>query len=106
AGAAIAATMMFAAAPGANAAALKLATPAPIAASVETAAPGVQKVGFKKRRKFGFRKHFGHRFKKFGHFKRYHYVSKYRGCGFLKRKWKRTGSFYWKRRYFICRGWY
>ncbi|KUO55419.1 MAG: hypothetical protein APF80_06560 [Alphaproteobacteria bacterium BRH_c36] len=28
------------------------------------------------------------------------------GCGFYKWKWLHTGSFYWKKRYFICKGWW
>lgn len=30
----------------------------------------------------------------------------HRGCGFYKFKWHATGRFYWKKRYFACRGWY
>lgn len=51
----------------------------------------VQKVGHRHRRwKFRkFRKH------SFGH-----------GCGHYKWKWKHTGLFYWKKKYFICKGWW
>lgn len=53
----------------------------------------VQQVGHRKRRfRFhNFHKHsFGH-----GH-----------GCGYYKWKWHETGSFFWKKKYFICKGWW
>lgn len=28
------------------------------------------------------------------------------GCGYLRAKWEDTGSYYWKRRYFACKGWW
>jgi hypothetical protein len=28
------------------------------------------------------------------------------GCGYYRNRWQDTGSFYWKRRYFECRGWW
>ena len=28
------------------------------------------------------------------------------GCGFYKWKWYETGYFYWKKRYYICKGWW
>ena len=28
------------------------------------------------------------------------------GCGYAYEKWQYTGSFYWKREYYICRGWW
>lgn len=27
------------------------------------------------------------------------------GCGFFYKKWKFTGKYYWKKRYFMCKGW-
>jgi hypothetical protein len=28
------------------------------------------------------------------------------GCGWLYSKWQNTGAFYWKKRYYECRGWW
>ncbi len=28
------------------------------------------------------------------------------GCGYYKARWYDTGSYHWKRKYYICRGWY
>lgn len=28
------------------------------------------------------------------------------GCGYYLDRWEDTGSFYWKRKYFICKGWW
>lgn len=28
------------------------------------------------------------------------------GCGYTYARWQDTGSFYWKRRYYECRGWW
>ncbi|MBU2582344.1 MAG: hypothetical protein KJ622_11565 [Alphaproteobacteria bacterium] len=28
------------------------------------------------------------------------------GCGFYKWKWYQTGSFYWKKKYYLCKGWW
>ena len=93
-------------APSAQAAGLKLAAPA---AATETGAL-VQKTGkrFKKfggfKRKFFFKKKFGHH-KFYGH-RYYKPIYHGRRCFWLKRKWYRTGRFYWKKRYYICRGWW
>jgi hypothetical protein len=27
-------------------------------------------------------------------------------CGYLYSRWQTTGSFYWKKRYYECRGWW
>ena len=27
-------------------------------------------------------------------------------CGYYHNKWMNTGSFYWKRRYYECKGWW
>jgi hypothetical protein len=32
--------------------------------------------------------------------------SYYSGCGYYYRKWQRTGSRYWRNRYYDCRSWY
>lgn len=49
----------------------------------------------------------------FKHFHNHHlrhtihlYLSGNGGCGYLYDRWLDTGSFYWKRRYFACRGWW
>lgn len=42
------------------------------------------------------------------HFRRHHFYAGpviHVGCGYEKRMWWSTGSYYWKQRYFICRGW-
>lgn len=49
----------------------------------------------------------GHRHRK--HRWRFHKFRKHgwdRGCGFYKWKWHETGSFFWKKKYFICKGWW
>lgn len=28
------------------------------------------------------------------------------GCGFYREMWEDTGSFKWKRRYYMCKGWW
>jgi hypothetical protein len=28
------------------------------------------------------------------------------GCGYYLDRWEDTGSFYWKRKYYICKGWW
>lgn len=30
----------------------------------------------------------------------------YGGCGFYRDMWEDTGSFKWKRRYYMCKGWW
>jgi hypothetical protein len=30
----------------------------------------------------------------------------YGGCGYEKNMWWKTGSFYWKKRYYECKGWW
>lgn len=27
------------------------------------------------------------------------------GCGFFYNKWQATGAWYWKHKYFVCKGW-
>lgn len=27
-------------------------------------------------------------------------------CGYAYAKWQHTGSFYWKKQYYICKGWW
>lgn len=50
----------------------------------------------------------GRRFRKFHHrFHRFHrFDDDFDRCHFYKKKWKWTGSFFWKKKYFICRGWW
>ena len=48
----------------------------------------------------GLKRHFKH---KFHHL---HLRHRHDGCGFYKWKWHKTGLFYWKKKYFICRGWW
>jgi hypothetical protein len=28
------------------------------------------------------------------------------GCGYYYERWEDTGSFFWKRKYYICKGWW
>ncbi|MFN0217864.1 MAG: hypothetical protein ACKVP4_03505 [Hyphomicrobium sp.] len=55
-------------------------------------------------------KHFG--FHKFHNFHSFDYGPRYRvviggdECGFLYRRWRLTGSKFWKHEYYACRGWY
>lgn len=30
----------------------------------------------------------------------------YRDCSFYREMWEDTGSFHWKRKYYICKGWW
>ncbi len=87
----------------ANAAGLKLQSP--VAAPATAAETNVHKVG---KRGFRFNVHIGGPRFHHGYYRpyRYRYIPRYRGCGWLKRKWHRSGRFYWKRRYYICRGWW
>lgn len=34
-----------------------------------------------------------------------HY-GRHHGCGFEYRKWMNTGSHFWKKQYYVCRGWW
>ncbi len=51
--------------------------------------------------KVGHRRHKHRRFR-FGFRKKHHG----HGCGFYKWKWHETGFFYWKKKYYICKGWW
>jgi hypothetical protein len=56
--------------------------------------------GFKHGQKGGFHhKHFRHR-----HFYPAYPVITYGGCGYEKHMWWKTGRFYWKKRYYACKG--
>ncbi|MEL6873444.1 MAG: hypothetical protein AAFO62_11770 [Pseudomonadota bacterium] len=91
----------------ANAAGMKLASPVAAPAADASAQTNVHKVG--KRRGFRFHVHIGGPRYHHGYYHRpyrYRYIPRYRGCGWMKRKWHRTGRHYWKRRYYICRGWW
>lgn len=57
----------------------------------------VQKVGGHRGRRF--RRFRFHRFNNF-HGDRFH------GCGFYKWKWHATRSFHWKKKFFLCKGWW
>ncbi|MGQ0456303.1 MAG: hypothetical protein ACT4OU_04500 [Hyphomicrobium sp.] len=46
----------------------------------------------------------GHHYLDYG--PRYRIVIGGRGCGYLYRRWLRTGDPYWKSEYYDCRGWY
>jgi|CXWK01.1.fsa_nt_gi hypothetical protein len=52
--------------------------------------------------------HRHHRHFFFGHHNhhRLHIVPVYRDCGFYREMWEDTGRFYWKRKYYICKGWW
>ncbi|MGF1649330.1 MAG: hypothetical protein ACFCUN_02650 [Hyphomicrobiaceae bacterium] len=51
------------------------------------------------KRHFGFYKHYGPRY--YGHA-----YKVYDSCGYARRKWTQTGSQSWKRRYYVCKGWW
>ncbi|MGF1649582.1 MAG: hypothetical protein ACFCUN_03955 [Hyphomicrobiaceae bacterium] len=88
-----------------------LAAGSATAAASISAEPTLQHVGFRGGRRFGgvhvhigrhHRPHFG-----YGYVRPYHYVAPVViGCGFEKARWHQTGSHYWKKRYYICRGWW
>lgn len=50
----------------------------------------------------------GHHFHHWKHHHHHHhfFVPRFDGCGFYRLKWRATGKFYWKERYFICKGWW
>lgn len=53
----------------------------------------------------------GHRHNRhffFGHHNhhRLHIVPVYRDCSYYREMWEDTGSFYWKRKFYICKGWW
>ena len=67
---------------------------------------GFRRGGF---RRGGFHRghrHRGHRWHFRKRFHGYYGGHYYRGCYHYKRKWHYTGSHYWKRRYYVCRGWW
>ncbi len=47
----------------------------------------------------GFKRHFKHNF-------HHLHLRHHDGCGFYKWKWHKTGHLYWKKKYFICKGWW
>lgn len=51
---------------------------------------------------------FHHHWKHHHHHHHYlpHFAGDHYGCGYYKIRWHKTGSFYWKKRYFICKGWW
>ena len=63
--------------------------------------------GFRKFRGRGFGKFRRHRFRHW-RFRRHHWKHKHfayhgRGCHYYWRKWKYTGSYFWKRKYYACK---
>ncbi len=44
---------------------------------------------------------FGHH-----HHRHLHFVPVYRDCSYYREMWEDTGSFYWKRKFYICKGWW
>lgn len=55
----------------------------------------------------GGKKHFKHHHWNHHHHHRPHFFGHHRhGCGFYKVRWHQTGKFYWKKKYFICKGWW
>lgn len=53
----------------------------------------------------GVHKHHFHKH----HFRRHHFYAGpviVHGCGYEKRMWWKTGSYYWKNRYYTCKGWW
>jgi hypothetical protein len=49
-------------------------------------------------------KHHHHHFRHFHY--GYVYVAPRPACGFERWKWKTTGAFYWKKQYYLCKGWW
>ena len=51
-----------------------------------------------------------------GHFAKHHFHRRHvfigspihygDGCGYEKRMWWKTGSYYWKKEYYLCKGWW
>ncbi len=99
AAAVIAAATLFAM-PAANAgvAAGQMAAAATPAVAT-TADAAVQLVGGRRWRHHGHRWHGLHRWGGYGYYAPVYYGD---GCHWMKRKWHRTGSRYWKKRYFRC----
>lgn len=49
----------------------------------------------------------GRKFRRFRRFdRRRGFVFNDNGCGFYKQKWHQTGFFFWKKKYFLCKGWW
>ena len=46
----------------------------------------------------------GHRNRRFKRF-RFRHRNQFHGCGYYKWKWHETGYFFWKKKFFICKGW-
>ena len=102
---AVLAAATFAASQSANAtmAAGQMAMTAPVANAVmdtaSTTTGGMVQLAHGKRWRH-WHGHYGHGFYGYGPY----YGG---GCHWLKRKWHRTGKYYWKKRYFRCiNGWY
>jgi hypothetical protein len=48
----------------------------------------------------------GHFFYGFGYQPRIYVGPPVRDCGYYREMWEDTGRFYWKRRYYECKGWW
>jgi len=67
--------------------------------AVEPVAGNVHLAGGKFKKHHHRHGHFGHRFHGYGFYDPIYFDD---GCHWLKRKWHRTGRYYWKKRYFRC----
>jgi hypothetical protein len=73
-----------------------IATLAAVAALASTVATTEAMAGGKHKH----RHHFGHFHYGFVH------IAPRHECGFEYWKWKKTGSFFWKKQYYHCKGWW
>ena len=54
----------------------------------------------------------GPKFRRFrlGRFNTYYadrfYGDRFQGCGFYKSQWHKTGFFHWKKKFYLCKGWW
>ena len=56
----------------------------------------------------GHHRHHHHHHHHGKHFLRFHVVPVYvaPSCGYYYAKWQYTGSHHWKKKYYICKGWW
>jgi hypothetical protein len=57
----------------------------------------------------GHHRGFGLKFHSMGHHHRHHHPKLYfytGGCGYYFDRWQDTRSFYWKKQYYVCKGWW
>lgn len=64
---------------------------------------GAAEAGGKKHFKFH---HWNHHHHHHHHHRPHYFGHDHHGCGFYKVRWHQTGKFYWKKKYFICKGWW